>query len=50
MSNSAAADQTKLRKRLETLLKLPENQFCCDCGKRGTLDTFVVESNLNDSL
>lgn len=35
MSNSAAADQTKLRKRLETLLKLPENQFCCDCGKRG---------------
>ena len=29
------ADQTKLRKRLETLLKLPGNLLCVDCGKRG---------------
>lgn len=31
----AAAEQVKLRKRLEALLKLPENQICCDCKKRG---------------
>lgn len=29
------ADQSKLRKRLEVLLKKPENQSCADCGKRG---------------
>ena len=29
------ADQTKLRKRLEALLKKPENQVCCDCNRRG---------------
>eukprot|EP00602_Paraphysomonas_sp_CaronLab_P000435 CAMPEP_0185018314 /NCGR_PEP_ID=MMETSP1103-20130426/1077_1 /TAXON_ID=36769 /ORGANISM="Paraphysomonas bandaiensis, Strain Caron Lab Isolate" /LENGTH=442 /DNA_ID=CAMNT_0027548081 /DNA_START=54 /DNA_END=1382 /DNA_ORIENTATION=+ len=29
------ADQAKLRKRLEALLKRPENQSCADCGKRG---------------
>ena len=28
-------DQTKLRKRLEALLKLPENQYCVDCKKKG---------------
>jgi len=28
-------DQVKFRKRLEALLKLPENQVCADCGKRG---------------
>jgi hypothetical protein len=33
------ADQTKLRKRLEALLKKPENQACADCGKRGN-ETF----------
>lgn len=33
--SAAAAEQAKLRKRLEALLKLPENQMCCDCGKRG---------------
>ena len=27
--------QKQLRKRLENLLKLPENQICCDCNKRG---------------
>eukprot|EP01038_Epipyxis_sp_PR26KG_P005326 gene5326-7392_t len=31
----ADAVQVKLRKRLETLLKLPENQVCADCKKRG---------------
>eukprot|EP01041_Mallomonas_annulata_P012799 gene12799-26983_t len=29
------ADQVKLRKRLEAMLKLPENQICADCTKRG---------------
>lgn len=29
------ADQSKLRKRLETLLKKTENQSCADCSKRG---------------
>jgi len=32
---AAAADQTKLKKRLEALLKLPENSVCADCNKRG---------------
>lgn len=27
--------QAKLRKRLEALLKLPDNQACCDCRRRG---------------
>ena len=31
------ADQTKLRKRLEALLKRPDNQKCADCGRRGNL-------------
>eukprot|EP01039_Chlorochromonas_danica_P008397 gene8397-9256_t len=31
----AAVDQVKLRKRLEHLLKLPDNQQCADCRKRG---------------
>ena len=30
-----AEDQTKLRKRLEALLKQPENQYCVDCKKKG---------------
>eukprot|EP01035_Chromulina_nebulosa_P018718 gene18718-24479_t len=30
-----AQDQAKLKKRLELLLKLPENLTCADCGKRG---------------
>mmetsp|Transcript_11479 Transcript_11479/g.19261 ORF Transcript_11479/g.19261 Transcript_11479/m.19261 type:complete len:94 (+) Transcript_11479:72-353(+) len=29
------ADQGKLKKRLEALLKLPDNQICADCRKRG---------------
>eukprot|EP01035_Chromulina_nebulosa_P033064 gene33064-44247_t len=29
------ADQTKLKKRIDALLKLPENQVCADCRKRG---------------
>lgn len=33
---AAAQDQTKLRKRLEALLKLPDNQTCADCRKRGS--------------
>jgi len=32
---AAQADQAKLKKRLEALLKLPENQVCSDCRKRG---------------
>jgi hypothetical protein len=32
---TAVADQAKLKKRLEALLKLPENQICADCKKRG---------------
>jgi hypothetical protein len=35
--SAAAEEQKKLRKRLEALLKLPENQMCCDCGKRGNI-------------
>lgn len=38
MSNSAAQNeklQKELRKRLEALLKLPENLTCADCRKRG---------------
>ena len=35
MSNAAAAEQAKLKKRLEALLKLPENQLCVDCSRRG---------------
>ena len=27
--------QNKLKKRLEALLKLPDNQVCCDCKRRG---------------
>uniref|UniRef100_A0A7S3H7N3 Arf-GAP domain-containing protein n=1 Tax=Spumella elongata TaxID=89044 RepID=A0A7S3H7N3_9STRA len=32
---AAPADQVKLRKRLEVLLKQPDNQVCADCNKRG---------------
>jgi len=35
MSKQQQDEQTKLRKRLEALLKLPENQICSDCKKRG---------------
>jgi len=31
----SADDQVKLRKRLEAMLKLPENAVCVDCRKRG---------------
>jgi len=27
-------EQKRLRKRLEALLKLPDNTLCADCGKR----------------
>jgi hypothetical protein len=37
---SSTADQTKLRKRLEALLKKPENQACADCSKRGLAESF----------
>lgn len=41
---SSAIDlQTKLRKRLEALLKLPENQVCCDCNRRGAI--FIDNNN-----
>lgn len=30
-----AADQAKLKKRLELMLKQPENLYCADCKKRG---------------
>jgi stromal membrane-associated protein len=31
----ADAEQAKLRKRLEAMLKSGANQLCVDCGKRG---------------
>ena len=31
------ADQTKLKKRIDALLKLPDNQVCADCRKRGSV-------------
>ena len=31
----ADAEQAKLRKRLEAMLKTGANQLCVDCGKRG---------------
>lgn len=34
-TSSTMADQNKLKKRLEALLKIPENQVCADCNKRG---------------
>jgi hypothetical protein len=39
---AANNDQAKLRKRLENLLKLPDNQTCADCRKRGMLADFQV--------
>ena len=33
--SAAPADQAKLKKRLEAILKLPDNQICADCKKRG---------------
>jgi hypothetical protein len=38
---TAQVEQQKLKKRLEALLKLPENQICADCKKRGMLHIFV---------
>jgi stromal membrane-associated protein len=35
MAAAAATEQAKLKKRLELILKRPENQICCDCGRRG---------------
>ncbi len=40
---AAPADQVKLRKRLEVLLKQPDNQVCSDCNKRGNFA--ALESN-----
>jgi 3-oxoacyl-[acyl-carrier-protein] synthase III len=34
--------QAKLKKRLETILKIPENQMCSDCGKRGNLSSYSI--------
>ena len=34
--------QLKLRKRLETLIKLPENLLCADCKKRGKKFKFSI--------
>jgi hypothetical protein len=30
-----AQNQAKLKKRIEAIAKLPENNLCADCGKRG---------------
>lgn len=30
-----AQTQAKLKKRIEAIVKLPENSTCADCGKRG---------------
>lgn len=35
-AQSMADEQGKLRKRLEAMLKLPENQICIDCKKKGS--------------
>jgi hypothetical protein len=37
MSNQKDQEQAKLKKRLEAMLKLPDNQFCADCRKRGSI-------------
>jgi hypothetical protein len=34
--------QVKLRKRLEVLLKLPENAACCDCRRRGMFEYNII--------
>lgn len=53
------ADQNKLKKRLDALLKLPENQICADCRKRGnitkaynalTIPLYYVLLNLRTAL
>ena len=35
MSKAEAEEQAKFKKRLEAILKLPDNQVCADCKKRG---------------
>ena len=42
------ADQTKLRKRLEALLKLPGNQICADCKKRGDRGFLIYNQEMNN--
>ena len=43
---SIMADQTKLKKRIDALLKLPDNQVCADCRKRGCDKTFFLKNGL----
>ena len=38
-----AQEQAKLKKRLEALLKLPENQTCVDCRKRGLKNSIFIK-------
>ena len=40
------ADQDKLRKRLEALLKLPDNILCADCKKRGMNLLRIIPINI----
>ncbi len=39
---SSQANQVALKKRLMELLKIPENQVCAECGKRGPKWASVV--------
>lgn len=39
----SSPDQKEMQKRLRKLMKLPENQLCCDCGdKKPTWASLVV--------
>jgi hypothetical protein len=35
--SAVAKEEEAFRKRIEALLRLPENEKCCDCRKRGTI-------------
>ncbi len=37
----AAADQAKLKKRLEAMIKEPDNMLCADCKKRGIINLYM---------
>ena len=51
---STDALQAKLKKRLEAILKIPENQVCSDCRRRGIFELHiqivVVMSSWTNSL
>lgn len=45
MSSQKDQEQSKLKKRLESMLKLPENQLCADCRKRGMYCLYVMSNS-----